>query len=724
MNITGHGQYSKQTAGIKDQTKIMNQQQKLVFIYPMLFADKIKVQTVQSFESLVRDFISVTFLSDIFIQNTFNIIGIANQIRPLWDENRQAVDPTAALIRTLGNQQQANIYTSGPSTPNYPIGPEHTPVVQSKINQKTAVIQHLIKTDPKLAKLRPFIEVITMGNMIDVPVIVGTANYPVDTLTLMYVLIAAIGLNRKLTNSSDLEIIFKELESMDEAKYWRLLNSLTKSSDKDKKDMSDYFRGYALKGLQIASSWRQSSPAIARTASNLATKLQKRIDHPPDLNPQKHILAPLLLNKTDLDQTKLYFKFVLDPGFAKKRFGIDASNEQSKLTDLSQAKLQGELTKVQDVTMSAFTELVGVLGTSLLLSISNIISLDNSSVDVMEAKSTNIDKSLFGEINDQLNEILIGIDNGLKGSSAEESRRKIKILKELCKIDSTDTLNDYMNQTAYVSIVAKDFDIDKFKAFSSFFDSFANVSNSLSTKIQNQIEYISTNQEKPAISLRFDALQRSISKAISGFFDPFIKDLSDNPDDDLPTNDRLSRLAQVADSNSSAIRGRTIPAFLTGLTKIFYFIFLAQLQASLCKFILVADVDIETSTNEVTAWPNYTLVLPVEIIVALHAAIMGSSWQHMLSGGQIGQNLTDKNKPLTKEQVGTSSMIDVNDSYTKAIIKYVSKRLDVPNLIVVDSRKGDIYYKLMNQTDINKTKITTIDTFIQSKLNRQMISQF
>ena len=69
-------------------------------------------------------------------------------------------------------------------------------------------------------------------------------------------------------------------------------------------------------------------------------------------------------------------------------------------------------------------------------------------------------------------------------------------------------------------------------------------------------------------------------------------------------------------------------------------------------------------------------------------------------------------------------MIDVNDSYTKAIIKYVSKRLDVPNLIVVDSRKGDIYYKLMNQTDINKTKITTIDTFIQSKLNRQMISQF
>jgi hypothetical protein len=153
--------------------------------------------------------------------------------------------------------------------------------------------------------------------------------------------------------------------------------------------------------------------------------------------------------------------------------------------------------------------------------------------------------------------------------------------------------------------------------------------------------------------------------------------------------------------------------------------FLAQLQASLCKFILVADIDIETATNEVTSWPNYTLTLPVEIVLALHAAIMGASWKHMLSGGQIGKEIDkEKNKPLTREQVGKGSMFNVNENYIKGIVKFVCQRLDVPNLIVVDSKKGDIYYKLMNQTDINKTKISTIETFIQSKLNRQMVSQF
>ena len=84
---------------------------------------------------------------------------------------------------------------------------------------------------------------------------------------------------------------------------------------------------------------------------------------------------------------------------------------------------------------------------------------------------------------------------------------------------------------------------------------------------------------------------------------------------------------------------------------------------------------------------------------------------------------SEKSTPLTREQVNKASIVDVNDTYIKSIIKFVARRLDVPNLIVIDSKKGDIYYKLMNQSDVNKTKITTIDTFIQSKLNRQMTSQ-
>jgi hypothetical protein len=738
VNVTGYGQYSKQTSGIRDPNKIMNQQQKLIFIYPMLFADKIRVPNVQSFETLMRDFISVTFLSDLFVQNTFNVIGLANQIRPLWDEHREVVDPSVGILKALSGSQHG-VYTSGPSTPNYPVGPEHFNTLQNKINQKTAVIQQLVKSDPKMAKTRPFIEVITLGNMIEVPVIVGTSPYPVDTLTLMYVLIAAIGLNKKLTNETDLNEIFHELETMNETKYWNLLNNLTKSP-KEIQDLADRFRGKVLSGISVRghtvvpglkniSGWG-STPIIANAARGLATRVQNRIDNPKELEQQRQIFAPLLLKQDKLDQTKLYFKFVLDPDFAKRRFGIDASKEDAKLNDISQVKLQGELSKIQNVTMSAFAKMIGTLGTSLLLSITNLVSTPDSTVNVMLEKSRNIDNDMMSEIEPQLTEILIGIDNGLKGNSSQASRNKIDILKDLCKIDSSETLKEFTDNIDRTSIISNDFNFDQFKNFITYITNFSNVSISLSNKIENEIKFITSDQS--TIITRFDTLKKLISNTITGFFKPFKEDLNNTP---------TSQLAQVAGTNNTNIINRTIPTFISGLTQIFYFVFLMYLQASLCKFILTADVDVETAANEVTTWPNYTLVLPVEIVLALHAAVMGASWEHMLKGGQQGQDLvtkrfttkddltntkitTEKNKPLTKEQVSTRGIHDINEGYIKGIVKFICQRLDVPNLFVVDSKKGDIYYKLMNQTDVNKTKITTIETFIHSKLNRQMVSQF
>ena len=575
MNITGQGQYSKQTVAIKDPRKFMDQQQKLIFIYPILYSDKIKVSSSQPLESIIRDFISVTFLSDLFVQNAFNVIGIANQVRPLWDENRQAVDLSSALFRT---SQQSGIYTSGPVMPNYPVGPEHTGNLQQKITQKTAVIQQLLKSDPKFAKTRPFIEVITMGNMIDVPVIVGTAIYPVDTLTLMYVLIAAIGLNRKLTSVSDLDIIFKELESLDAKKYWSLLNNLTRTN-KDKFELSNWFRGKVLTGVQVrnhtvvpglqtVSGWRRSAPTIARTAGNLATRLRNKINSPPELNQSNELLAPLLLNKADLDQTKVYFKFILDPGFARKRFGIDASNEDTKLTGLSQAKLQGELSRIQNVTMSEFSELVGVVGTSLLMSVANAVSIDNSTVHTIAEKSRNIDNAMMDEIDTDLNKILIGIDNGLKASSVIESKNKIKVLKELCVINTIDTLNDYLNRTAHINIQSIDFNDDKFREFQMYIAEFAQVSSSLTNKIENQIAFMTSGQEEAFMRSRFRNLQSSISRNITNFFKPFI--------DDLARPGTNSRLFQISGVNHNTITGQVIPTFISYLTEIFYFIFFRE----------------------------------------------------------------------------------------------------------------------------------------------------
>ncbi len=714
MNITGQGQYSKQIAALRDPTKIENMQHKLIFIYPMLFADKIKVPNSQSFEASMRDFLSVTFLSDIFIQNTFNTIQLANQIRPLWDENRQAIDPTLAIARATSNQQYG-VYTT-PTSSQYPIGPEHQGTIQQKINQKTAVIQHLLKTDPKLAKTRPFIETITLGNMIDVPVIVGTAQYPVDTLTLMYVLIAAIGLNKKLTSEADLEVIFDELEKLDERKYWNLLTNITRTS-KNPEDLADWFRGKISSGLTTLSSWKKTPAIVSKTSRNWAVGLNKRKENPPELGKQNHQLAPLLLNKTDLDQTKLYFKFVLNPDFARTRYGIDASKGEDKLQDLSAVKFKTEFTHIKKITLANFSEYVGSVGTSLLHSVTNLISTGMSATaDISKLKAEIIDTNMFEKIEPHLDQILSGIDMGLKKSSIESSRNKINILKELCKIPSAEHISDFSKKGIETSVVFGDFDLDKFKQFTKFFEQFATVSASLSTKMENEIKYLSNENEQHIIMSHFDNLKNEIGDSIKEFFKYYR--------DDLNTSQEESHLQHVTGQDATVINERGITSFETGLIKIFYFILLAQLQASLCKFILTADVDLEMVTNEVTAWPNYTLVLPLEIVTALHAAVMGISWEHMLLGGKPGQSLTREDSPLDKGAINSRGIIQINEGYIKGIIKFISRRLVIPNLIVVDAKRGEIYYKLMNQTDINKQKLSTIDTFVQSKLNRQMTSQF
>jgi len=730
VNITGYGQYSKQVAGIRDPNKIMNQQHKLIFIYPMLFADRIKVPNL---ETLLRDFISVTFLSDLFVQNTLNVIGIANQIRPLWDENKQLIDPTTAIIRSLGNSEVQGAYTSTPVMPNYPVSPEHATILQQKINQKTAYIQQLLKTDPKFSKLRPFIEIITLGNMIEVPVIVGTTSYPTDTLSLMYVLIAAIGLNRKLNNKQDVDAIFRELETMNESKYWNLLNNLIQSPT-ERADIADWFRDKAFKVTKSISGWR-NVPTISGAAENLATRLQKRIMNPPKLNQANELLSPLFINQTNLAQTKLYFQFVLDPDFAKRRFGIDASDEDTKLVDLSSAKLQGELANIQRFIRSNFSEVIGTIGVILLRSIINIITVSPTSVDFSKLKKEHIDADMVNNIDDDLNEVLKAIDHGLKGSSSEESRNKIKILKSLCQIDTSNYISEFSKLIATHSIHSDDFNMDIYKNFLSTFDSIVSSCSTLSAKIENEVKFLTSDNEKSILLNRLNIIQQDISESLLDFFQPYQQEVANASGTDYV------RIADITNVSYTDIANKMIPKFRTGLADIFYFLLLAQLQTSLCKFVLTADVDLETTSNEVTSWPNYILVLPVEIVLALHAAMMGVSWKHMLQGGEYGrpvrksnevirdtgtgtQVTIQRNKPLTHEQISTKSIYNVNEQYVKGIIKVISQRIGVPNLIVVDSRRGHIYYKLMNQTDINRTNISTIDTFIRSKLNRQMVSQF
>jgi len=428
--------------------------------------------------------------------------------------------------------------------------------------------------------------------------------------------------------------------------------------------------------------------------------------------------SPLFINQTKLQQTKLYFQFVLDSDFAKRRLGIDASSETTKISDLSNVKFGKELRLILNFVESSFLELSGTVGTLLLRSVSNILSVSPTAVNFSSLKSQHIDRNMTDIFDDSGNFITLlkAVDNSLKGSSAEQSRNKIKILKSLCQLNSAEYVSDFSKNLSSNYIMSDDFDLNTYKNFLTMLDDHSNIFSSLSNKIENELKFFISDNEKSVFMSTLKLVKSDISSYLKNFLDEYVTDIS-------ALGGRSLTLANSFGYSASQITTQLVPKLKTDLIEIYYFLLLSQLQGAMCKFILTADVDLETVSNEVTAWPNYVLILPVEIMLALHAATMGASWKHMLAGGEQGKSLnSEKNQPLTPDQISKRGLHDIGESYVKGIIKFVSNRLDIPNLVVVDSNKGHIYYKFMNQTDVNKTNISTIETFVQSKLNRQILS--
>jgi len=524
----------------------------------------------------------------------------------------------------------------------------------------------------------------------------------------MWVLIASIGLNLSLDSEANIDTVFKELETLDEKKYWRLLNNLI-TDPTVRQNLGSWFQRSVIgisRGVERVTRRFNILPSLQQAASNRRFKTQSQIDNEEELRTQQQFI-PLYLNRTALDNTKTYFKFVLNRTLAERRFGLGVTDEKTSRVRVQEASLGSQSVRYRNFLINSFMDIVGTTGTIWLLSIGNLISISSSALNVVNVKKEKVDDELFDNITDIVGKLFANIDNSFR---QENMKEKIESLKDLCAIDSVEVVENISHWAGDTSISVGTFNNSTYLHFVDMFEKASGVSKSLSLRLEKQLRTVVSDTYLNEFNSNLTIVKNLINQVVKNFIKEFVDE-----EDQTPGSEFTLENLGIADRDK--ILRQVIPAFHNGMVDILYFLFLSKFQEVLCRFILIADVEVEKSVNEVTSWPNYTLVLPVEIIVALHAAIMGKSWKHMLSGGQIGRSLQPNSTPLTKEQV---NMPDVSSTYIKSIVKFVANRLNVPNLIVVDSKKGEVHYQLMNQTDVNKTKIQTLATFVQSKVDRPL----
>jgi hypothetical protein len=107
--------------------------------------------------------------------------------------------------------------------------------------------------------------------------------------------------------------------------------------------------------------------------------------------------------------------------------------------------------------------------------------------------------------------------------------------------------------------------------------------------------------------------------------------------------------------------------------------------------------------NDALDLPNYSLVVPVETIAMLHAAIISKNWRNLV-------------------QRGMTQNTNLNDNYVKGIVKFIHNKINVPNLIVIDDKTGQIFYKLQYMSQVNKSNINTLKSYVQHSTKEELDS--
>jgi len=750
MNLTGRQLYSSATRNLRKvktfdvgakniSVEDIDQQFKLTFIYPMLFDKRL-----QKFEQTMRNFMAVSMLKEIFVSNALNIVASASKSFSLTDENGNSSDVQTLISQSSLGQGGSGSYQSYQMQEPSAIPRMDEYKLQEKIREKTAIIKRYLATEPRVKKLNPFVELITLENLIDVPVIVGTKAYSIDSLTLAYVLTTAIALKKPIggpQGETNIKYIFNVIKRLDEKEAWNLLANMSKfDAEQDRNTLHDRLiswlapdhpkiaQGLESFGRRISNRfekaigkpyetvkrWRKTW-IDPRIPSRLPLSRQDQIASKELYSPGKEGVPTVvptnmprdtfkpvkefdILNvvQGNLKEAELFFKFMLNDNLLRSQFGLTRNPGQIESTVKTLSPKAGELS---DLVLHNFLAYLGYNINMYTKSLLMTIHPHESIIDYQKLKEETLDKFLMGEIAKITGEVFSAVENSFRGAGVDEN--KAKLMKSIC----TKTLGKAIQKVESRTEDLKNVMLSDPMITKESFGMFTRVSTDIGEEFDSMHQSLAyqlgkiINNPKPI----FDKVERVIDQAVENIVITYHQEFRYNPQG-VPDNIAILR-RNILDHDDPDKLIEAVEEFINqtkGYIKSFIrTLYYVAVMGSVCQYVDYIDIEIETVANDALDLPNYTLVVPLETIVMLHAAVVSKSWRHLLSKG-------------------VEEGLNVTDNYVKGIVKFINQRLDVPNLIVIDSKRGQVYYKLQYMTQINKSNIRTFETYVENMTRNEL----
>lgn len=703
MQVSGK-EYSKSTVGLRQPKKILDQQFKLVFIYPMLTDEKLNKYT-----NLIRSFISTSMLKEIYTSNALNIIGMASSISPLIDEEGNVVDVEGG-DQSLPYNSKRDAQQSAKFD------------MERRVQEKTQQIKKMIDIDPKLNQYKPILQMITLNSFIDVPVIVGTKSYPIQNYVLLFLFTIAIASKGKMSMSSysDIERMFKVLKNTRTNDINVLLNNLIDLPDKDVFDkISNWITDSPKIDRQLSRrgiSWVKTPASWVRSASR---KIKPKKDNKkrqslsdetvdyPGVNPD---LAGQILNiaQNDVEKASVFFKLVMDPETMVSQFGYERSKGQLSKTF---ERINPKINEVFDnaemyltntlwpdyIAPTLSTFLYTIIPTRSGINVSDlIVDIQNGSSD----QNTNI-KPLMQPLVEYLKgDFRTTLNNTLEKQGPEKADEMLSGIKSICQdyFEETQNILGDLNELKSHRLTGPDYDINDHIEYEKKLEEEINSIAAFTSTIDGVLRNVFPNDIVDNIMK-----ERTVQK-INDSLNSVVAYLSTFQD--YPSTASFIVQANIDQANQASEMSNYISKGKKQLIFYVRFMFLRTIIYLLCQFVKETKVAVETTKHDVLDMNNYTIVTSVENILAVANAFAAKSYK----------DLVEKSNRNEKGQYQEKLMRDLSSNYVKGVVKYIHQQLEVPNLIVIDEKKQEIYYKLMYQSDVNKMKINTMQTFVDSIL--------
>lgn len=687
MNIKKQN-YLRVSKALKQPKKYLSEQTgKLVYTYPFLVADSVS----QDNATIARDFFSLTMLKELFLSNSLDIISIASDVQSLTDESGESIDAYGGGYLSSQTPKQRALESQRSQ-------------IQDKVKKRTAVIKRLLNSDPSYKKLRPYVEVISLSNLMDVPIIVGTKMFPLDTSSLFLILMMSVldnNTNLNFQNKTDVSKLFKFLDGLSEDQLAHLINgSVPVQSDPGIfKRVLSFMKSKIKKGAR-------SRPVSRTTPSG------------PEMSPISSELSSGIINsvQSNLNKTELFFSLATDPqmfysqtGVSMQYNGFDDNDDKSNLNYLSYDRKAFE-----DVCKMRFSRLFARHGSAFFrVMISTLYTFDSSQVNTL---TDAIQEEIVSDFNENTTQFIDWVVPAFSSKAPDRSFENAKKVSTWC--------NDEF----------KDLDKKLKKQFPDGVDS----STAVYTLTSNDGEFIQDKQGNPSEQYTdevYDLLNKvdHVNDAFASYVDQikrlFAQVLENNEVQDMDKSITKQATKAVNSIKSKLQQNETSPwiprtdigqlpndinKLLVNMIKVCWY---WGLQKSFCDFVSSNKVDFEISKNSVTDLPNYALVFPVELIYSIANAVVAKDYKELVNLGKARASDVPSRLNNTYDL-----MQSIRANYTERVIKMLNGRFQIPNLIVVDENKNMMYYQFMHHNKPNKIKINQAQQFVK-ELTSNPLSQ-